>query len=476
MSWQQPVALAGLLALAIPVLIHLLGRGRAKQLRFPTLRFVEQSRLLPTRRTRLHDRLLLCVRMAIVGAAALALAQPLWTTARRTQSFRSSIARVVIVDTSASVRMSLPGVTGKSLVDSALPRVERIAPLATQSVVLQTASPSSALPGALSWLAMQKQRSEVVVISDFQIGAINERMIQTIPSFVGVRLVRMGGAGGGRIDRIGSDASYGTRVVHANTALTEARNSTVGATREFGWTESERRFVADEEPVQILADDRSLQPARAAFEAAVSISQNAVRASNDTSPVRVVIVAPNASQRSSLATSTSSRMSPRTVAVLAAIDSDAEWREQAFASVVSARDSAVGIPLGRTQSGQTVAYAAESIVGGRTTLAILLQVDPGSLASAALLAAARRAVSGSRSASELEPRVWSDLELQRWSREPSESANVTWPASLSTNFTTGEDPLRGESDARWLWMLVVVLLIGESFLRRHKPPTVQQPA
>ena len=43
---QQPWAWAGLLALGLPVLIHLLGRVRARLLPFPTLRFVVSSRIV----------------------------------------------------------------------------------------------------------------------------------------------------------------------------------------------------------------------------------------------------------------------------------------------------------------------------------------------------------------------------------------------------------------------------------------------
>ena len=77
MIWQNPWAWLGMVGVALPILIHLLGRGHARVLRFPTLRFIDPSRLLPTKRSRIQDPLLLAVRVAIVGCAAIALAQPL---------------------------------------------------------------------------------------------------------------------------------------------------------------------------------------------------------------------------------------------------------------------------------------------------------------------------------------------------------------------------------------------------------------
>src|SRR6185369_3408230 len=84
--WLNPWALIGLAGVALPVLIHLLARGHARRHRFPSLRFIDPSQLLPTRRTRVQDPLLLALRCGIVGLTALALAQPVLLTARRKQA------------------------------------------------------------------------------------------------------------------------------------------------------------------------------------------------------------------------------------------------------------------------------------------------------------------------------------------------------------------------------------------------------
>ena len=103
MTWGNAWAFAGVLLLALPVLIHLLARRTAKLQRFPTLRFLGTSRLLPRGNPRLTDPLLLVLRMLIISSAVVALAQPSFSPRADARSGQS-VTRVVIVDTSASMR------------------------------------------------------------------------------------------------------------------------------------------------------------------------------------------------------------------------------------------------------------------------------------------------------------------------------------------------------------------------------------
>ncbi len=76
MRFLLPMALLGALSLVVPVAIHLLSRERPTDQRVPSLRFLEATALVPRRRARLEDALLLALRMAILAAAVLALARP----------------------------------------------------------------------------------------------------------------------------------------------------------------------------------------------------------------------------------------------------------------------------------------------------------------------------------------------------------------------------------------------------------------
>src|SRR6185503_10274452 len=108
MSWGNAWAFAGMLLLALPVLIHLLARRTAKLQRFPTLRFLGTSRLLPRWNPRLTDPLLLALRVLIIAAAVVALAQPAFSP-RADAGSPESVTRAVIVDTSASMQRGLSG-------------------------------------------------------------------------------------------------------------------------------------------------------------------------------------------------------------------------------------------------------------------------------------------------------------------------------------------------------------------------------
>src|SRR4051794_39243167 len=181
MSWQNPLALLGVLAVALPVLIHLLGRGHAKVHRFPTLRFLDASRLLPTRRTTVHDLPLLLVRSAILALAAVALTQPLWLTKARRRSMDGGLARAIIVDTSASMAGSI---------DSARAVARRSAAEAQISVVVESGDPRGELIGAVGWLTRQGRRGEIVIVSDFQRGSVERNDLAAVPPSVGIALLR----------------------------------------------------------------------------------------------------------------------------------------------------------------------------------------------------------------------------------------------------------------------------------------------
>jgi hypothetical protein len=111
-----------------------------------------------------------------------------------------------------------------------------------------------------------------------------------------------------------------------------------------------------------------------------------------------------------------------------------------------------------------VVLATRGVVDGREQLLLLLRTDAGSLVSAALIAATYRALSGIPPASELEPSSLSDELLASWQR----------PASPAVLPTTPDG--NRESDGRWFWLIVLVLLMAESVLRRSTREVRAEPA
>ena len=71
------LAIAGLCAVAIPILIHLLMRQRRRPIEFAAMRFLFEAFRKHKRRLQIEQMLLLAVRCLIVGLLGLALARPL---------------------------------------------------------------------------------------------------------------------------------------------------------------------------------------------------------------------------------------------------------------------------------------------------------------------------------------------------------------------------------------------------------------
>ena len=76
MSFLAPLFFVALAALAIPVLIHLFQRERKQVMRFPSLMFVQRVPYKSIQRRRIHNWLLLLVRLAALTLIVLAFARP----------------------------------------------------------------------------------------------------------------------------------------------------------------------------------------------------------------------------------------------------------------------------------------------------------------------------------------------------------------------------------------------------------------
>jgi hypothetical protein len=76
LSLLSPWFLAGLLAVAVPFVLHLLAREAAPTVHFSAVRFIRRAPVERTRRRRVSDPLLLLLRMAALALLALAFARP----------------------------------------------------------------------------------------------------------------------------------------------------------------------------------------------------------------------------------------------------------------------------------------------------------------------------------------------------------------------------------------------------------------
>jgi hypothetical protein len=151
--------------------VHLLARQHVRTLRFPSLRFLQQTQLASFRRRSIEDALLLACRVAIVAAAAAALAGPLLETPSRVASYaeRTSRAIVIMEPSSTDVMASLEEGSYRST------RVQR-------------AQIADALLDAVRWLDAQPRSSrEIVVTGALRRGSIESADLAIVPSGIGIR-------------------------------------------------------------------------------------------------------------------------------------------------------------------------------------------------------------------------------------------------------------------------------------------------
>ncbi len=464
MIWQQPWAWVAAGAVLLPLLIHLLGFGRAPRHRFPTLRFVQTTRFLPTRRTRLHDPWLLLLRVLIVLGAVAALAQPLFRTAERRATYAASLARVVVLDTSASVQRGT--VRAGWSVDSARNMARGWADSADVSIVLETADIETAIVGATHWLGTHALRREIVVMSDFQLGALDTSLVHSMASQIGLRFIRLGelGATAGALPALGapgsipsapamdslspspllltsgSGAALSRAVLEAMRRVGRSRNSANTRARMDRWrdiaivsADYERRdsVLASAAPMQSAWMIRLLHEVRS-HPLVAGLAARDARFGHTIAP-DLAVVSENVSES---AASSTSMMSTGTSAA--------------------------------TTSTATLLSAAQGVRDGRPLLLLLLPPDAAPALMLAVLAALHELLPGITEQGsfvspeaellELETGALPDSVLRAWQRAP-----ALEPSENGAAFSTEDAP----SDARWLWVLVLVLLGAEAIVRRR---------
>ncbi len=454
MIWQNPWALLGILALGVPILIHLLGRSSARITRFPTLRFVQASRLMATRRTRLSDLGLLAVRMGIIAAAVAALAMPLLLTAERQREGGRSVARVIIVDTSESMRRPAPDGTARApALEIARLTAQRLASEAATSAIIETAAPADALEGALAWLATRNVRAELVIVSDFQVGAVDSVDLAAVPGDVGVGLAR--------IDVEANRDTVEVTMRQGNAAIV-ARGSVDSTRSAVEWSLGNALAPAGRDSLVIIAHERDRAEAIAVHAAARSIT-TATPATGR--PIAIVFGGPALFPE--LLDAAKPPNLPWQGDILVRLRSDPQLI--AAASNAYVQDDVTSEPgpgatpyvsVARTDDGFTVVLATTGTVDGAERLILIPVAPAGSLLSAAVISAALRASSDVRAIGEIEPATLAEATLARWRREPAADAAA--------------DARGGGSDGRWLWGLALVLLAVETWMRRARRTSAAQ--
>ena len=434
MFWLNPAALFALAAATAPVLIHLLVRRRAERFPFPTLRFLQPTRLASIRRHLIDDLPLLAVRIALLAAAVAALAGPLLVTAARRRAWDRRIVRAVVVDA-----------TDVAPAFQAGDRPERAA---RQQSFRATSLPDG-IRRAILWLdTAPPARREIVVSSAFPIGSITPADVDAIPADIGVRVERSG-----TLPR--------TRTVPGGQLLTadgvRAREVTFDGDRT-----SVRDAAAD--PLAWPIDVVSSKADQPAVDAAIAaILSQRVWAGRPDRRARVVLVEanPDAALR---------RGAPKPVGegggaavirqpwmadAISRIAADRELREAAARVAAGLSETRFAAApwqiLASAADGRPFAVAA----GSPDRLVVASAARASDLATPLLLRSIANAIAAPPDVQPSEVVPIADVVLQRWSRP----AAPLWSPRLESV---------DQDDRRWLWLAVLCLMVLEMWLRRAR--------
>lgn len=447
MSWQNPLAWFGLLFLAAPIVLHMLGRHRPRVQPFPTLRFLTSTRLLPTRRTRISDWLVLASRLLIVVLSVVALAQPLLLTRDRVRAAGRSLARAIVLDTSAS--MLRTSTNGERAIVVAQREALVLAKDAQTSVVIESASPASALRGAIAWLLTQPSRTELVVLSDFQVGALDRIDLADVPSSVGIRLREIPVSVGDSVLTSRTASAVGTLVTQ--TTRTSDRTN-------VDWRLTTTVDSGAPARVPILAAARDSDATEIVRRAALTLGGTMPRTSRDV----IALVYPTYEARRALVRGAHALRSPWMTNMVGQLLADSLLLTTVSDVTVATDSNAVAnaalTVVMRNADGLAALLAASDSIDGHSRLLLFPQFALASVTSPVLLHAIDQAASKTTRLFEYDPaRVPTDS-LRAWERT---AAQATQPLTARAS-----DAPPSESDGRWVWLAVLVMLGVESWLRR----------
>ncbi len=145
-SFLTSALLGGLAIAALPLLVHLISRRRARRVKFAAMEFVLKSQRRTARNLRLRQFLLLLVRTLLVLAIALALTRPIWRAEKTASLTDAPLVVVVVVDVSGSMRAVIDGDSAfQRAVEIARERVTGLAPDVRAGLVACAATPKDSV-------------------------------------------------------------------------------------------------------------------------------------------------------------------------------------------------------------------------------------------------------------------------------------------------------------------------------------------
>jgi hypothetical protein len=152
MTFLNAIMLLGLAAIAIPIIIHILNRRKARVVEWGAMQFLQESLASRKSRILIEEIILMCMRCLLLGLLALALARPFLQTGRLLAGEgRDAQDIAILVDGSLSMTLDAGGKSNfQRALEEAHQVVEAARPGDAMSLVLAGPTPSSVIPSPLS--------------------------------------------------------------------------------------------------------------------------------------------------------------------------------------------------------------------------------------------------------------------------------------------------------------------------------------
>jgi Aerotolerance regulator N-terminal len=446
--WLNPSVLFALAAAAVPILIHLLIQRRAERVPFPTLRFLQPTRLASIRRHLLEDLPLLAVRVALLAAAVAAIAGPLMVTTARRQAWDRRVVRATVAD-AVGADLTPPANTMPSRADQA-----RLPPAPYREKTFGGDSLGDGIRRAVLWLATAPPgRREIVIASSFPIGSLSEADIALIPLEIGVRFERNLTLPSRRTAPAGAvltPAGLRARDVIFTAGDTSVREASAGDPRAFPIdvvAPAAERPAVDAAIAAVLAQRVWAGPADRRADVVLFRPASGSDVNDPTTLEVVQAFRPAVIQQ------------PWMADAVVRIASDVDLRAAAARIGVGLSDARFSAapwqPLVAAADGRPLVAAAGSVKG----LVVVAAAPAADVATPVLLRSIANALAPALDLQRAEVVSIADPVLRRWSRSP---MPVTSPRIESVD----------EDDRRWLWLAALCLMAIETWIRRARPAEV----
>ncbi len=339
--------------------------------------------------------------------------------------------RAILVDTSASMHRLTSD--GTPALQQARAIAQRVLDSARVGIIFETYRPGANVTATASWLQNHSGLRELVIVSDFQLGAVMDGNLAGVPADIGVKLVRVADSA---ID-VGRDSTVGVRV--------QAQSSGTSAS----WSISRPDTGLS---VRILAADGDGDAVKASI-----ATVRAIVPRHEASRHPVAVVFPGYATRQALEAQVAPLDSAWQGDLLSALRRDEKLSRYAQSAWRVMPCELPGTPF----AGDLFASVARGS-GAEPGLLVFTCVQPGTPAGTALLAVIESAISPTAALDEIEPTFVPDDVLRRWERPAVRTA------------PPGEE--QTSPDGRWLWLLAVVLLLVEEFVRWRSSRAAVAPA